>query len=104
MGKLRRIQITTAMRLVRQEQGKRLRALRHDKGESLRTVANETSVGQTSLGYAERGLRFVTQPELFLLAAYYDVTPTWVIQGGPLKRELQTPLEKVTGHKEGFNE
>ena len=90
-----RFAITPVLREARIDQGKRLRALRHDRGLSLQQIQNRTGVHKSTLDYAERGGTFLRQPELITLCAFYGVTVQWVVNGGKLRRALRTPLETV---------
>lgn len=92
-----RFKLNSAHRELRKAVGQRLRDLRHDSGYSLAEVGAKTGVSKSTLGYNERGQTFIHLPELMTLAAFYDVTLTYLLEGGSLRRKLKTPLETVAG-------
>lgn len=92
-----RFKLHAGHRELRTAIGKRLRELRHDTGYTLAKIEKLTGVSRSTLGYVERGESFIRLPELTTLAAFYDVTPSYLIEGGTLRRKLKTPLETVAG-------
>jgi len=91
----RSLKLSPTLLQFRRDQGQRLRDLRHDSGYSLASVEHLTGVNKSTLGYAERGQQFIRMPELLTLAAFYDVSTQYIIEGGTLRRKLKTPLETV---------
>lgn len=91
-----RRQYTLLERQYMEEQGIRVRQLRHDSGYTQRQVGKLLRIPHSNIGYVERGKRFLLMHELIAISALFNVSPSYIISGGKLRRTLRTALERVT--------